>query len=154
MPMDIVNNENVITNNQINLITGMLQPSYKPKKIIVHETKEDFLDKRKYYNIFSLVIYKWRILKGEAEGMYNRKLDYVYIYIFSQIDDGNNIHSMQLYSLHALMHELRHVYQAKTKNKIGNEKDADYFATSFINNNSKKISRIMRWKDEWEIEEG
>lgn len=151
--MDIINNENIITNTQLNLILDMLQYTYKPKKIIIHETKDDFLNSRIYYKVMALIIYKWRILNGRIEGMYDKKLDYVYLYVFSQLDDGDNIHSMQLYSLHALIHELRHVHQVKTKSKVGNEGDADRFATNFINGRSKKISKIMDWKDEWKIEE-
>lgn len=150
--MDIINNENIITNNQFNSIINMLDSNYKPKKIIVHETKEDFLNNKSYYKPFSFIRYKRLILNGRIEGIYDEKLDYVYLYMFSQIDDGDDIHSIQFYSLHALIHELRHIYQVKTKRKIS-EKDADKFATEFINIKSKKISKIMNWEDEWKIEE-
>lgn len=84
--------------------------------------------------------------------MYDKKLDYVYLYMFSQTDGGNDIHSIQFYSIHALIHELRHVCQIK-KSKIGGEGYADWFATKFVNGNSCKISKIMNWKDEWKIKE-
>jgi len=69
------------------------------------------------------------------------------------MDDGNNKHSKQFSSLHAMIHELRHGYQRRNSIYKNIEEDADNFATDFLNSKSMKISQIMHWKDEWTIEE-
>lgn len=150
--MEIINGQNIITNQQIQSIINMLGKDYKPSKIIVYETKSDVL---KYYPVcFNLSLAE---LRGRIEGSYDESTDTVYICVFAQTDDGDDLHSKQLYSLHALAHELRHRYQAARNFLTGDdersEKDADKFATNFINSNSARISRIMNWQDEWTVEE-
>lgn len=150
--MKILNKQNFITNIQIERIIKLLGKDYGPRLIVVYETRLDIL---KYYPAcynFSL-----EELLGRLEGSYDETLDTVYIYIFAQNDDGDDFHSKQLYSLHALAHELRHRYQYinkfLTNDDERSEKDADKFATNFINYNSYKISKIMNWKEEWTVEE-
>lgn len=150
--MELINRQNIITNNQIQSIIGLLGKDYEPNRIIVYETRSDVI---KYYPVcfnFSL-----EELRGEIEGSYDESSDTVYICIFAQTDDGDDLHSKQLYSLHALAHELRHRYQAAknflAKDDEFSEKDADRFATKFINSNSARISSIMNWQDEWTVEE-
>lgn len=150
--MEIINRQNIITNKQIQSFISMLGKDYEPRRLIVYETRSDVI---KYYPVcfnFSL-----EELRGEIEGSYDESADTVYICVFSQTDDGEDLHSKQLYSLHALAHELRHRYQA-AKNFLTNddelsEKDADKFATKFINGNSARISSIMNWQDEWTVDE-
>ena len=150
--MKIINNQNMITNLQIEKLVKLLGKDYRPKKIVVYETR---LDLFKFYPLcfnFSL-----EELRGELEGSYDESTDTAYICIFVQTDDGDNLHSMQLYSLHALVHELRHRYQYVhnylRRDDDKSEKDADRFATRFINSNSRKISQIMNWSQEWTVEE-
>jgi hypothetical protein len=50
------------------------------------------------------------------------------------------------------MHELRHRYQVRNRKKVS-EEDADRYASGFVNKRSGLISKIMGWKDEWEVEE-
>lgn len=150
--MKIINSQKIITSKQIERIIKILGKEYKPRRIFVYETRFDML---KFYLLsfnFSLEEFL-----GKLEGSYDASSDTVYICIFSQTDDGDDFHSKQLYSLHALAHELRHRYQ-EVKNLFANneeksEKDADWFATNFINYNSKRISKIMGWEDEWLVEE-
>lgn len=150
--MEILNSQNIITNQQIQSFINILGKDYEPRRIFVYETKSDVI---RYYPVcFNLSLEE---LRGEIEGSYDESTDTVYICVFAQTDDGDDLHSKQLYSLHALAHELRHRYQA-VKNFLTNddelsEKDADNFATKFINSNSAMISSIMNWQDEWTVGE-
>ncbi len=76
-----------------------------------------------------------------------------YLYLFSENDDGDDKQSKQLYSIHALTHEVRHRWQIRNNYAGDEEIDADEFATKFVNQNSKIIKKIMNWDDEWEVEE-
>ena len=102
---------------------------------------------------YLVIILDFTVWLGKVEGAYIGLLDTVVIYIFSQTDDKEDIQSKQLYSLHALSRELRHRWQKQNNYKGNEEDDADQFATQFINKNSRKISKIMSWDDEWEVEE-
>ncbi|SHK46853.1 hypothetical protein [Desulforamulus aeronauticus] len=150
--MKIINNQNILTNKQIESIIKLLGKDYTPQRIFVYETRFDLI---KYYpQSFNFSLEEFR---GELEGSYDPAADIVYLCIFSQTDDGDDLHSKQLYSLHALAHELRHRYQY-VNNRLfhddaKSEKDADTFATNFINRNSSKISKIMGWQEEWTVEE-
>jgi hypothetical protein len=35
----------------------------------------------------------------------------------------------------------------------GSEEDCDEFATRYLDENSNFFSRVMKWEDEWEVEE-
>ncbi|MEG6614867.1 hypothetical protein V6C27_00270 [Peptococcaceae bacterium 1198_IL3148] len=150
--MKIVNRQNIITNKQIESIVKLLGKDYKPAKIVVYETRLDML--RYYPNCLNFTLEEF---SGQLEGSYDPVGDVAYLCVFAQTDDGDDVHSKQLYSLHALVHELRHRYQFVNNYLINNderaERDADAFATGFINGKSRKISKIMGWKDEWTVEE-
>lgn len=151
--MKIINNNHYFTNRQINKLLNMLDNNYKPKQIIIYDNRLDlFRNSIKLCALNTLLFNIFPILFGKIEGQYSRALDTVCIYIFSQNDDGENKQSKQLYSIHALMHELRHVYQCKCCLKIS-EEDADKFATYFVNSKSNEIKQIMKWKREWSVEE-
>ena len=152
--MIIINNGNVFTDIQIKKIIRFLGKDYEPRKIVIYETRFDML--RHYLQCYNFSIEE---IKGELEGSYDPATDTVYICVFAQNDDGDDLHSKQLYSIHAMAHELRHRYQA-VKNFLTSEtdedrseKDADKFATKFVNHNARKIKEIMGWKDEWTVEE-
>lgn len=150
--MNILNKQNFITNEQIEKLIKLLGKDYRPKLLVVYETRWDLL---KYYpQCFNFSLEE---LRGQLEGSYDEATDTAYICIFSQTDDGDDHHSKQLYSLHALIHELRHRYQYVNnylrQDDARSEQDADRFATRFINGNSRKISQIMHWKGEWTVEE-
>lgn len=150
--MILINKENIISNKQIKKLIKLLGDDYSPKKIIVFETKFDVIIKSYQLDPIQMIM----VLLGRIEGTYYGFRDKVYIYIFSENDDGNDIHSKQFYSLHVLLHELRHRWQRVNKSDMvgkDRENDADKFATDYLNNNSKIISDIMGWEDEWEIEE-
>ena len=152
--MIIINNGNVFTNEQIHKVVKFLGKDYKPRKIVIYETRFDMF--KHFSKCFNFSIEE---LSGKLEGSYNQATDEAFVCVFAQDDDGDDLHSKQLYSLHALVHELRHRYQlinnfltsAADENK--SEEDADRFATNFINRNSEKISKIMDWEDEWLVEE-
>ncbi|KAF1086238.1 hypothetical protein SPSYN_00982 [Sporotomaculum syntrophicum] len=150
--MKIINNQNFITNRQILDIIQLLGKEYAPHTIVLYETR---LDMFKFFpRCFNFALDEF---SGQLEGVYEESTDTVYIFIFVQTDDGDDVHSRQLYSLHALMHELRHRFQAVTNyltcDDTRAEQDADQFATSFINERSRQISKIMNWPDEWTVEE-
>jgi len=146
--MKVINKNNIISSKKIFNICNLLNIDYLPRKIIIYETRFDVLKSFLILDPISLIM----TLLGKIEGTYNILFDRVCIFIFSENDDGDDIHSKQFYSLHALLHELRHRHQWKNSRNL-NEDDADEFATNFLNNNSEKISKIMGWEDEWEIEE-
>lgn len=148
--MNFINQENIFTTKQLWKYIKLLGNDYRPKEIVVIETRFDIIKYIFKSLLFSRIILE--ILLGKIEGLYLPILDRVYIFVFSQNDDGEDKQSKQLYSLHALTHELRHRWQKHNK-LPPNEEDADEFATNFINKNSPQISRIMKWKDEWEVEE-
>lgn len=153
--MDIINNQNYITNKQIKKILNLLGEPYKPETLVIYERRYDFFRSLKrvptivtFYSLFS--VFRWL---GRLEGIYYAHIDTIVIYLFSENDDGDDTHSKQLYSIHALTHEARHRWQDKTSFSEDYEKDADEYATKFVNRNSKKLSKIMHWEDEWEVEE-
>jgi hypothetical protein len=150
--MVIINNQNIISNKQIERIVKALGRDYRASKIVVYETKLDMI--RFYPQCYNFSMEEFW---GKLEGSYDPSSDVAYICIFAQTDDGEDLHSKQLYSLHALVHELRHRYQYVNDYLVDDdekaEQDADNFATRFINNQSRRISKIMNWKDEWTVEE-
>lgn len=150
--MKTINNGKFITDKQIASFVGLLGKEYKPSQIVIYETPLDII------RFFPQCLnFSTEELLGKLEGSYDPNSDTVYVCIFAQKDDGDDLHSKQLYSLHAFAHELRHRYQLYRNvyhdRELESEKDADRFATSFINKNSNKISNIMGWKDEWLVEE-
>lgn len=150
--MKFINKQNYLTNAQLTGIIKIMGKDYRPAKIVVYETRSDLL---KYYPL--CFNFSREEFNGELEGSYDQATDTVYLCIFAQTDDGDDLHSKQLYSLHALAHELRHRYQYVNDFLTGDdnkaEKDADRFATNFVNRNSRRISKIMGWLEEWTVEE-
>ena len=152
--MIIINNGNVFTNEQIHEVVKFLGNDYKPRKIVIYETRFDMV--KHFSKCFNFSIEEF---SGKLEGSFNQATDEVFVCVFAQDDDGDDLHSKQLYSLHALVHELRHRFQlvnnlfTSDQDEEKSEEDADRFATKLINRNSKKISKIMGWKDEWLVEE-
>lgn len=150
--MDIISNGKIFKDRQLISFINLLGTDYRPRRIIIYESRLDIL--KFYLRCFN---FSFEELLGKLEGSYNESDDTVYICVFAQNDDGDDMHSKQLYSMHALAHELRHRYQARkdlyTDDDNKSEEDADRFATNFINKNSYNISKIMGWKDEWTVEE-
>lgn len=153
--MKFINNQNYITNKQLTEILKLLGTSYIPEKIIICENRKDVFDLYKSINPFNYIamMLDFTIWRGKVEGINDSEQDIVIIYIFSQDYEEYDRQDKQLYSIHALFHETRHRWQQNTGYSGEAEIDADNFATTFINNNSKKISKIMNWEDEWEVEE-
>lgn len=149
--MKIINPQTYFSNKQLNKIIKLAGSSYRPDCIVIYETRRDVLK-----NIFSYIEVLTSfvsILLGKTEGLFWQPKNRVSVFIFSENDDGDDRESKQLYSLHALLHELRHVYQEKHKINGDEEIDCDKFATNFLDVHSKEISKIMYWKDEWTVEE-
>ncbi|GBF33221.1 hypothetical protein DCCM_2320 [Desulfocucumis palustris] len=152
--MIIINRQNIIKNRQIEKVLKLLGGDYRPARLVVYETRLDVF--RFFFKCFNL---SREELSGKLEGTYHQATDSVYVFVYAQTDDGDDLHSKQLYSLHAMSHELRHRYQyvkglfTKDEDEEKSESDADRFATNFINNNSAKIKKIMGWSDEWTVEE-
>lgn len=179
--MIIVNREKIITNKQINKIINFLGKEYRPNKIIVFESKLQYLR----YNIF--YFYKLRelnrisisVLREKISGDYIKFGEVIKIYTFSDRVKNNKILT-QLNIIHTLIHELRHKYQYNRINEIpkikfnkeflgeiselnnevsrienefpDEEDDAEKFAFRIIKYNSQKIKEIMNWKEEWFLE--
>jgi hypothetical protein len=146
--MNIINSETYFTNKQLKKIIKLLNENYEPLTLVIYDDKQQVKKhfKKHIQSIFSFLPIYFR----RWEGFLNPNTFTVNIFIFAQ--DGKK-HSKQLYSLHALFHELRHIFQVRTNYKGNEEEDADDFATNFINKNSKTISQIMNWNDEWTVEE-
>jgi hypothetical protein len=153
--MKIINNQNYITNKQLTEILKLLGANYIPKKLIICENRKDVFNLYKSIRPLDYLttILDFTIWRGKVEGINDSEQDLVIIYIFSQDYDEYDRQDKQLYSIHALFHETRHRWQEYTGFCGDDETDADDFATTFINKNSKTISKIMNWKDEWEVEE-
>ncbi|MCD2348129.1 hypothetical protein [Clostridium guangxiense] len=131
--MNIINPQNYFTNKQIQKIIKLLGNNYRPNCIVIYETRTDVLKSMfRYSEVFTSFIF---ILLGKIEGLFYQPKNRVSVFIFSENDDGDDKESKQLYSLHALL------------------EDCDRFATSFLDIHSKEISKIMKWKEEWTVEE-
>jgi len=153
---DIINKENIFTDEQIRNYIELLGEKYSPKRIIICETKDDVLEysNRDHLELDDSLLDE--ILSGEIEGLYTPLKQTICVFVFSEDDDGDDLQSKQLYSLHALTHELRLKYQIDKRINLNGktaEEVADKFATDFINTNSPKISEIMYWDEEWQISE-
>ena len=146
--MNIINSRKFyFKNKQIKKFLKLLDKDYIPKTIIIYEKRIDL-----FRNLVPLGLSFFPILLGRTEGFYNMKDDVICLFVFSENDDGEDQQSFQLYALHALCHELRHRFQYKTS-RMMSEEDADSFATAFMDKHSYAIKSIMRWEDEWEVEE-
>lgn len=146
--MNIYNNQNYFTNKQLLKILNRLGEAYKINKLYIIENKYDLIK----HGVIMINLMDWpEIIRGKIEGYYlpNSKTVIVYVFAHEEYDD---FQSSQLYSIHALLHELRHAYH-KNKNIKGSEEDCDNFATKYLNKNSKFFSKLMKWEDEWEVEE-
>jgi hypothetical protein len=152
--MIIINKGNFFTNTQIEKVVKLLGAGYKPKKIVIYETRMDM-----FRYIFKCFNFSAEEFLGKLEGCYDEASDTVYVCVFAQTDDGDDFHSKQLYSLHAMIHELRHRFQAVRSMYAGSaneekaEKDADKYATYVVNRKSGRIKEIMGWQEEWQVEE-
>jgi hypothetical protein len=145
--MNIRNKGNVFTNKQIEKFLKLFDEDFRNLTFVFYESRIDLL---KYFMVNIFII---EALLGKLEGTYSVISNRINVFIFAQTDDGEDIQSKQLYSFHALTHEIRHYIQAREGFTGNKEKDADEFATKFIKRKSKQISKIMKWKDEWEVKE-
>lgn len=154
--MKIVNRGNYFTDNQLEEVIELTKFKCIPDKLIICENRLDVLNSFKHIHAVRYIatLLNPFIWLCKREGIcYYKFTTLIMIFVYSQNDDGEDKQSKQLYSLHALSHELRHLWQMNNKFIGDKEVDADIFATKFINDKSKKIAKIMKWKDEWEVEE-
>jgi len=149
--MKIINPQTYFSNKQVKKIIELAGRIYRPDCIVIYETRSDVL--KNIFNCTEILTSFMSILLGKTEGLFWQPKNRVSVFIFSENDDGDDRESKQLYSLHALLHELRHVYQEKHKINGDEEIDCDKFATNFLDVHSKEIKQIMQWKDEWTVEE-
>jgi hypothetical protein len=148
-----VNDESVFKNMQLDNFIKMFDKDYRPSKVLIYNKRIDVFKHIFKVNIIATLINisSFDYWKGNIEGSFNQALDTVSLYIFAEKYDDNDLQTIQLYSLHTFAHELRHRKQyINFQNK---EKDANDFATNIINNKSDKVSKIMNWNEEWEVEE-
>lgn len=146
--MKIYNSGYYFTNEQLGVILDRLGDSYEINHLYIIEKRRDII---KYGLIFLNIIDFISILLGKLEGNFVPTTKSVMVYVYAQ-NEYKNYQSSQLYSLHALLHELCHAYYHNIK-KEESEEDCDNFATNYLNKNSKFFSKVMDWKDEWEVEE-
>ncbi|MGJ0846544.1 hypothetical protein ACR77J_07640 [Tissierella praeacuta] len=148
--MLILNKENILKNNQIQSIVNLLGHNFAPRKIVVYEKFiEDLRDD--FDNLIPTIggyVYNKTTLEIR-DGKYDKFSDIAYLDTYTQ---GKTRHSKQLYSIHGLI-GLLYVGKQFREQEISNcEDEAIEFATEFVNKHSEEISKIMGWKDEWEIE--
>jgi hypothetical protein len=153
--MNIENKGTYYSNDQLEKIIKKMALNTLPNELIICEKRKDLFHYIRRVNVidrFSLLL-DITIWSGKVEGIYFEKSKTIFIFVFSQTDDGLDYQSKQLYSLHSLTHEMRHVWQQRNNFTKDVEEDADHFATKFINSNSEYLSKVMKWEDEWEVEE-
>ena len=140
----IINNQNIITNKQINRMLKLTKFKDLDKtKLIVLEKKADiFKAKRIIYYISFLETYN-------CEGLYHQCQDFIILKLYNL---EGNAEDKRLYGIGVLLHELKHRDDLMLNGKT-NEISADKYAKKFLNNNSNVIKDILKLKDEWEIEE-
>lgn len=148
---EIINQTDYLTNQQIlDIINLFNNKDGNPKKVILYNKKKDIIRYAKQYSIINKIfnIFDMSTWFGKDEGTYFPYEDIVAIYVFCQKDSSDK-QTIQLSLLETLIYELKYRYQ------INNDKEfiEDNFATKFINENSRIISQIMGWQDEWELEE-
>lgn len=142
--MNITNNQNIITNRQIEKVIKITKFTQLDKvKIIILEKKSDIFKSRLLDDYIDFV------LNYNCEGSYSKSMDKVIIKLYNL--DGNT-EDKRLYGTGVLLHELKHRDDIILNGKTS-EKSADKYAVKFLNNNSKVIKDILKLKYEWEIEE-
>lgn len=142
--MNIINNQNIITNKQIEKVLKLTKFTKPDKvKIIILEKKTDIIKSK---NILDYIHF---VLNYNCEGSYSESIDKVMIKLYNL--DGN-IEDKRLYGIGVLLHELKHRDDLMINGKTS-EKSADKYAVKFLNNNSKAIKDILKLKDEWGIED-
>ena len=140
----IINNQNIITNKQINRVLKLTKfKDLDNTKLLVLEKKANiFKIKKIIYYINFLETYK-------CEGLYHQGQDFIILKLYNL--DGK-AEDKRLYGMGVLLHELKHRDDLML-NGMTNEVSADKYAKKFLNNNSNVIKDILKLKDEWEIEE-
>lgn len=153
--MNIVNKGTYYSNTQLSKIIKKMNLNVLANELVICENRRDIFKFIKKVGIVDrlMILLDLTIWFGKVEGIYIEDPKIIFIFLFSQTDDRSDFQSKQLYSLHSIAHEMRHVWQERNKFIGNNEEDADNFAAKFINNNSKYISQVMNWEDEWEVEE-
>ena len=153
--MNIKNKGTYYSNDQLSNIIKRMALKASPKELIICENRKDILHYIRRFHAADRcsILLDITIWCGKVDGIYLERSGIIMIFVFSQTADGMDNQSKQLYSLHSLAHEMRHVWQQRNNFTKDVEKDADHFATKFINTNSEYISKIMNWEEEWEVEE-
>lgn len=142
--MNIINNQNIVTNKQIEKVLKLSKFTKLDKiKLIVLEKKTDIFKSR------SLLDYIRFFLNYNCEGSYNENTDSIILKLYNL---EGNIEDKRLYGIGVLLHELKHRDDIILTGETS-EKSADKYAVKFLNNNSKAIKDILKLKDEWEIED-
>lgn len=140
----IINNQSIITNNQINRVLKLTKfKELDTTKLIVLEKKSDIFQAKK------IIYYSHFLQTYNCEGVYNQFYDFTMIKLYNL---EGNIEDKRLYGIGVLLHELKHRDDLMI-NGSTNEISADKYAKKFLNNNSNVIKDILKLKDEWEIED-
>ena len=140
----IINNQNIITNNQINRVLKLTKfKELDTTKLIVLEKKSDIFQAKK------IIYYSHFLQTYNCEGVYNQFYDFTMIKLYNL---EGNIEDKRLYGIGVLLHELKHRDDLMINGNT-NEISADKYAKKFLNNNSNVIKDILKLKDEWEIED-
>ncbi|PRR80461.1 hypothetical protein [Clostridium vincentii] len=140
----IINNQNIITNNQINRVVKLTKfKDLDNTKLLVLEKKANIFQVNK-------IIYYINFLETHnCEGLYHQGKDFVILKLYNL--DGNT-EDKRLYGMGVLLHELKHRDDLML-NGMTTEISADNYAKKFLNNNSNVIKGILKLKNEWEVEE-
>ena len=140
----IINNQSIITNNQINRVLKLTKfKELDTTKLIVLEKKSDIFQAKK------IIYYSHFLQTYNCEGVYNQFYDFTMIKLYNL---EGNIEDKRLYGIGVLLHELKHRDDLMLNGNT-NEISADKYAKKFLNNNSNVIKDILKLKSEWEIED-
>ena len=137
--MNIINNEKVLSNNQIKRILKLTKFNIKDNVTIVmlNKRREIFLVKR------LVAIFLW-IFYSNSEGLYVPILNIIFVNMYNLEGSESD---KRLYGIGVLLHELMHY------NGENNEDKCDRYSKQFLNNNSQVVKDILKLKDEWKIED-
>lgn len=152
--MKIVNGKRTFTNQQLTKIINKLGRKYQPALLVICDSRAELLHHFTAVPGLFTSLFDLSLWTGKTEGFYLSKDDIVVVFTYSQTDDQEDRHSRQLYSIHALVHELYHRKQAFSRRRMTDDEEeqaADRFATSFVNKQSAFLAKVMGWKDQWRM---
>lgn len=151
MKTKIFNKQNYFTNEQIQKIFKLLPETYLPRRIYIMEQPSDIDD---FKATLLLQPSYFEILANIDETIYIPFFDWLFVFVFAQDYEDYTREDQQLYSIYSMIWACRHKFNLhKFKNEQDKNEDCRQFAKTFMDEHSAEISDIMRFEDEWEVDE-